>query len=156
MACGTDVVRSLRLAVAALLALVGVASTTSTSVAVEAVELLMFEEIGCPWCRRWDAEVGVGYPRSAEGKRAPLRRLLIGSPLPAGIGLATPVRASPTFVLVKAGREVGRITGYPGADFFWPMLEDLLRKLDASGALAPRAGLREARAVIAGAVQVMQ
>ena len=156
MARGTDILGSLRLALAALLALVGVATATSTAAAAQAVELIMFEETGCPWCRRWDAEVGVGYPHSSEGRRAPLRRLQIGSPLPAGIELARPVRASPTFVLVKGGREVGRITGYPGADFFWPMLDDLLRKLDASGAGAPRGKQREARAVIAGAAQVMQ
>ncbi len=93
------------------------------------VELLMFEEPGCPWCRRWRAEVGPGYPHSTEGKRAPLRTLELGTALPAGIVLATPIRFSPTFVLVSDGREVGRINGYPGADFFWPMLGDLLKKL---------------------------
>jgi hypothetical protein len=98
------------------------------------LELLMFEEPGCPWCRRWQAEVGVGYPHSAEGKRAPLRIVQVHAPLPAGIQFATPVRMSPTFVLVARGREIGRITGYPGADFFWPMLEDLLRKPEAASA----------------------
>lgn len=95
-----------------------------------AVELLMFEEAGCPWCRRWREEVGQGYPHTPEGKRAPVRNVdLHGSP-PPGITLAAPVRFSPTFVLVAGGREVGRITGYPGADFFWPMLEALLARLD--------------------------
>jgi hypothetical protein len=94
-----------------------------------AAELLMFEEPGCPWCKRWEAEVGIGYPRSAEGQRAPVRRLPLGKP-PGSVQLQTPVTMSPTFVLVDDGREVGRITGYPGADFFWALLGELVAKLD--------------------------
>lgn len=94
-----------------------------------AAELLMFEEPGCPWCKRWEAEVGIGYARSAEGQRAPVRRLPVGKP-PGNIQLHSPVTMSPTFVLVEDGREVGRITGYPGADFFWALLGELVAKLD--------------------------
>jgi hypothetical protein len=36
---------------------------------------------------------------------------------------------SPTFVVMDKGREVGRILGYPGEDFFWPMLEEILKKV---------------------------
>jgi hypothetical protein len=32
-------------------------------------------------------------------------------------------------VLVEDGVERGRITGYPGAEFFWGMLEQLMRRL---------------------------
>lgn len=98
--------------------------------AAPGLELLMFEEQGCPWCLRWHAEVGPGYPLSPEGQRAPLRRLDISAGAPAGIQLKRPVRASPTFVLVENGREVDRITGYPGADFFWGLLDQMLGKLD--------------------------
>ncbi|MEM6988824.1 MAG: hypothetical protein AAF499_20155 [Pseudomonadota bacterium] len=38
---------------------------------------------------------------------------------------------SPVFVLWHAGREIGRIVGYPGEEFFWPMLNELLAELDA-------------------------
>lgn len=94
------------------------------------VELLMFEEPGCPWCKRWHEEVGVGYPLTPEGKRAPLRRLELARAGQAGVRLASPVTASPTFVLISEGREVGRITGYPGAAFFWGLLEGLLKKIE--------------------------
>lgn len=96
----------------------------------QAAELFMFEERGCPWCERWRREVGVAYPKTDEGKRAPLRVLDIGEARRIGIVLAAPVIASPTFVLVDRGREVGRIVGYPGADFFWGLLGELLAKLD--------------------------
>jgi hypothetical protein len=92
-------------------------------------ELLMFDDPGCPWCRRWHAEVGPGYPKSAEGQRAPLRIVQLRDGVPVRLKLKGAVRATPTFVLVQDGQEVGRITGYPGADFFWPMLGNLLLKL---------------------------
>lgn len=98
-----------------------------------AAELLMFERPGCPWCERWNREVGPGYPMSAEGQRAPLRRLDLRA-RPAGIALAGPVTYSPTFVLVDRGREVGRITGYPGADFFWGLLAPMVGQLQPAGA----------------------
>jgi hypothetical protein len=95
-----------------------------------AAELIMFEEQGCPWCERWRREVGVGYPSTAEGKRAPLRRIDITQSRASGVQLASPVVVSPTFVLADNGREIGRIIGYPGADFFWGLLAELLVKLD--------------------------
>jgi hypothetical protein len=114
------------------------------------VEILMFDEPGCPWCRRWHAEVGPGYPHTPEGKRAPLRRLDLHTRLPDGIVLTAPVRFSPTFVLISDGREVGRINGYPGADFFWPMFGDLLNKLEPvpgrSGQLRRPSDMQEALA----------
>lgn len=95
----------------------------------QAAELLMFEERGCPWCRRWHAEVGVAYPKTPEGRRAPLRRVDLGEARPVGVRFTRPINVSPTFVLIEDGREVDRITGYPGADFFWGMLGEMLDKL---------------------------
>ena len=94
----------------------------------------MFELAGCPWCKMWHREVGQGYPSSEEGRRAPLRIIDIKSPLPGGLVLAKPVTSSPTFVLIENNQEVGRITGYPGAEFFWPLLDELLAKLEPSPA----------------------
>lgn len=89
----------------------------------------MFEEAGCPWCARWNAEIGPAYPKTWEGRRAPLERLDIHQPLPASLELESRPRFTPTFVLIEDGREVGRIEGYPGADFFWPLLDALLERL---------------------------
>ncbi len=94
-----------------------------------AAELVMFVDTGCPWCLRWDREVGEAYERSEEGRRAPLRRLHISKARRSGLTLASAVTVTPTFVLVDGGLEVGRITGYPGADFFWGMLGELLARL---------------------------
>jgi hypothetical protein len=100
------------------------------STSARAAELLMFELRGCPWCIKWHREIGPAYPRSSEGLRAPLRIVDIKAPLPGDLSLDRPVTSSPTFVLVDEGREIGRITGYPGAEFFWGLLDELLARLD--------------------------
>lgn len=94
------------------------------------VELVMFETRSCPYCRQWLAEIGPIYPKTAEGRRAPLRRVDLHQPRPADLAEVEGVVYTPTFVLMERGLEVGRITGYPGEDFFWPMLERLLARLD--------------------------
>ena len=38
---------------------------------------------------------------------------------------------TPTFVLMDGGREIGRIVGYPGEDFFWSLLGELVQRLPA-------------------------
>ena len=94
-----------------------------------AAELLMFDDPGCVWCRRWTAEIGPSYPRTPEGRQAPLRRVDIRDQGKAGVALARPINATPTFVLVEDRQEVGRIDGYPGSNYFYPMLEELLRRI---------------------------
>lgn len=95
----------------------------------EAAELVMFEQRGCVWCQRFENEVAVGYANSDEGQRAPLRRLDLSAQASAGFALASNVRITPTFVLVQDGREIGRMTGYPGKEFFWPELAELTKRL---------------------------
>jgi protein-disulfide isomerase len=94
-----------------------------------AAELVMFEQPGCPWCAQWDREIAPKLPMTAEGRRAPLRRVNLRGGIPPGLDLIAGVRFTPTFVLVQNGREVGRITGYAGEHFFWEQLEGLVRQL---------------------------
>lgn len=89
------------------------------------IVLVMIEEPGCPYCRRWEREVGRAYPNTPEGRFAPLVRRTKGDPAIAAI---IGVLYSPTFIVMRGNAEVGRITGYPGADFFWPMLSEILTK----------------------------
>jgi hypothetical protein len=92
--------------------------------------LLMLKEDWCDWCARWEEEVGDAYAKTAEGQRAPLLRADIHEPLPEGVTLARRAHFTPTFVLLEDGREIGRIEGYPGEDFFYGMLGMLLERLD--------------------------
>lgn len=97
----------------------------------QAAELVMFETLGCPWCMAWDAEVGVIYHKTAEGRTAPLRRVDIGDPRPPELAALPDIMYTPTFVLMDDGREVGRIVGYPGEDLFWGQLGEMIRRLPA-------------------------
>ena len=118
-----------KLAVGALMLL----AALFPSAGARAAELVMFDDPGCVWCRRWNAEIGPSYPRTSAGQRAPLRRVPIRDQARAGVALARPVHVTPTFVLVEDGQEVGRIDGYAGRDFFYPMLEALLRRIPQLG-----------------------
>jgi hypothetical protein len=94
-----------------------------------AAELLMFRRAGCPWCLEWDKTVGPAYPNSDLGRRLTLRLVDLDRDPAPKVALARPVRYTPTFVLIDGEREIGRIEGYPGADFFWGLLERLARDL---------------------------
>ena len=91
--------------------------------------LLMAEEDGCFWCGKWNEEIAHIYPKTAEGQTAPLRRYDLHSETP-DVTFVTRVHYTPTFILVKDGKEVGRIEGYPGQDFFWPLLTNLLTRAE--------------------------
>ena len=89
--------------------------------------LVMAEEDGCYWCERWNKEISAIYPKTAEGRAAPLLRLDIHDPLPDGLRFERPLIYTPTFVLMVDGVEAARIEGYPGEDFFWGLLAQLLK-----------------------------
>lgn len=95
-----------------------------------AAELVMLSQPGCAWCARFEAEIAPGYPHTAEGRRAPLRRVDVSGPWPADLTAIAPERLTPTFILVADdGSEVARLRGYPGDHFFWPLLGEMLEKL---------------------------
>lgn len=98
---------------------------TPVANAAAAHSLIMIEDDGCVYCVRWHKEVGQAYDKSPEGRFAPLDRRRMRDP---GIAFLRNVRYTPTFVLVRGDEEIGRITGYPGADFFWQLLAELFAK----------------------------
>ena len=95
------------------------------------VGFIIFEQAGCAWCETFDREIAPIYPKTAEGRRAPLRRVNIDHPVPSDLAFVEVERLAPVFVLVHNGKEIGRIRGYPGEDHFWGLLGALMKKLDA-------------------------
>ena len=93
-----------------------------------ASELIMFDADYCTWCRKWDEEIGVIYSLTPESCQAPIRKVEISDQIPDSISIHESVRYTPTFVLIHNQSEVGRIVGYQGEDFFWPMLNDLIEQ----------------------------
>lgn len=94
-----------------------------------AAELLVFDDAHCAPCLQFAREIGPVYPKTDEGRRAPLRHLAHDAPLPAAYASIGTVRATPTFVLVEDGREVGRFEGYGGDELFWMRLAVQMQKL---------------------------
>lgn len=91
-----------------------------------ALELLMFERAGCPYCLRWNRDVGPAYLASEEGRLAPLRRIDMDRREDPRIVLKVPVLYSPTFVLADEGREIGRLIGFIDAATFWGLLGKMI------------------------------
>jgi hypothetical protein len=123
-----DVLRGAAYSVLGHAALAGLFTATGAvdrATASPAHSLVMIEDAGCVYCIRWHAEVGDAYANSAEGRFAPLDRRRIGDP---DIAALRNVRYTPTFVLLRGTVEIGRITGYPGADPFWELLAGLMAK----------------------------
>ncbi|MGO8953576.1 MAG: thioredoxin family protein [Rhodomicrobium sp.] len=98
-----------------------------------AAELVVFGSARCPYCLAWEREIGHAYPKSEEAQQAPLRRVAIQAQRPSDLARIKDVHVTPTFVLVDNGREVGRIVGYSGNEFFWPELHRLLARLHPKG-----------------------
>ena len=131
-----------------LIAATVLALTISFKLAVgpaTAAELVMFESEGCDWCEVWDEEVGVIYAKTDEAKVAPLKRLDIDDPRKGSLSKIRPVMYTPTFVMMDAGKEVGRIMGYPGEDNFWWLLSELVAKVK-----APVSGCRTSQTASTG------
>lgn len=105
--------------------LLTLAALTLAPLPALAAELVMVEQTGCEWCARWDAEIAPIYPKTAEGRFAPLRRVDLQD-MPPNLQLRRRVLFTPTFLLVENGQEMARLEGYPGEDFFWPLWADLL------------------------------
>ena len=111
------------LATAGLLAL--------TALPAPAAEMLMLEQPGCAWCKRFNAEIAPAWPNTDEGKAAPLRRVDITRAWPADLDFVARERFTPTFVLIDDGKEIGRIRGYVGDEFFWYRIGELIALLPA-------------------------
>ena len=92
---------------------------------VVAAELLMVREDNCPWCIVWDEEIGPIYPKTPEGKFAPLMHVDLGESID-DTRILKSVIYTPTFILIENGAEIARLEGYPGEDFFWTLLEEML------------------------------
>jgi hypothetical protein len=95
------------------------------SAPLHGAELLVVTQDGCAYCARFEREVAPAYPKTDLATRAPLRRVDLHD-LPAEIIFDSPPVFTPTFVLIHENRELGRIEGYSGDEFFWFLTGQLL------------------------------
>lgn len=119
----------MRVIVSAMLFAATVIAAALLAAPASAATLLMMERPGCIYCARFNAEIAPAYPNTDEGRRAPLRRVDITEPWPADLEAIERDFVTPTFVLMEDGREVDRLRGYPGDQFFWHLLDRMLARL---------------------------
>ncbi|MFA5940334.1 MAG: thioredoxin family protein [Sinimarinibacterium sp.] len=92
----------------------------------------MFSSPSCGTCQQFEREVGDRYARTNDGKRIPLHRIGLHTPRPPQLAIIAEVRGTPTFVLLDADKEIGRITGYSGDELFWMRFAALVADLPLS------------------------
>lgn len=118
----TSTLRSLcaALGLMIMLPMIGTASA-------QELRLLMIEQAGCYYCRVFNRDIAPAYTLSDIGQKAPLIHADLRGPLPDGITLASTPFVTPTFILIGPdGQEVERLTGFPGEEFFWPYIRDMI------------------------------
>lgn len=95
----------------------------SQAAAAEA-RLIMVTSEYCPYCQAWERDVGVVYDKSPYATKLPLSRVKIGSKMPDNVAIEKPVIGTPTFLIIRNGREIDRQNGYINAEmFFWWLSE---------------------------------
>lgn len=110
-----------------LLGALAVFVAMATSVGAQELRLLMIEQAGCYYCRVFNRDIAPVYENSKEGQTAPLIHAQLRGPLPDGITLSSTPFVTPTFILIGPdGAEIERLTGFPGEDFFWPYVGDMI------------------------------
>jgi thioredoxin-related protein len=111
-----------RLAIAALLAIApaagGRAALETSALPAPRLQLLVIEVPGCFYCRLFHRDVVPVYEASPRAQELPLRFLDLKVVKALKLALDRPIDVVPTAVVLRDGKEVGRIAGYPGRDNF--------------------------------------
>lgn len=90
--------------------------------------LIVVEREDCIYCKKFDREIAQAYPLTDEGKQAPLIRIQADQ-WPKEYAQIQKESLTPTFILVHKNEEVSRLRGYPGDEYFWFLLGEMLEKL---------------------------
>jgi len=109
-----------------------VVALTAWASTASAQSLVMIEQPGCVHCLRWHEEIGTAYPKTEIGQQLGLERVQLSEVKDQPFTPLRPVSFTPTFLLIIEGSEAGRLEGYAGAHFFWPLLEGMVDKARAA------------------------
>jgi len=97
------------------------------------LRLLMIEQSGCSYCVAFNRDIAPIYEKTELGAAAPLFHADLREDMPDGVSLASKPFVTPTFILIGPdGQELSRLTGFPGEDFFWPFVEDMITQAQES------------------------
>jgi thioredoxin-related protein len=94
-----------------------------------AATLVMVDWNACPHCWQFHRQVEAEYPASHEGHLAPLRRVSVLKKWPSDLQDIKPAYATPVFILVDNGHEIGRFSGYSDPTLFYREVDQLIAKM---------------------------
>lgn len=92
------------------------------------IELLVFEVADCVYCALFRRDVLPNYRRWQPARTVPIRFVDARSAGLMRARLAAPLTTVPTFVVMRDGREAGRISGYFGPAPFFQMITRIIRR----------------------------
>ena len=86
-------------------------------------EVIVFEISGCKYCVVFRENLGARYLSSTTNTLAPMRFVDVGRLDPEAFHLSGDIGTVPTIVLMRDGREVDRIEGYPLSEILFGMVK---------------------------------
>lgn len=98
------------------------------SVSATGDELIVFEVENCIYCALFRRDVLPRYQRSARARSIPIRFVDARAPAAHKYNLAAPLKTVPTFVLMRRGREAGRVAGYSGPEPFFHFVRRMIEQ----------------------------
>jgi len=108
----------------------GTAAVDATASGPRPMELVVFEHPDCMSCLAFRSRIAPRYQASPQAAEAPLRFVDIAKTDADRLALKSPITMVPTAVLMREGREVGRIVGYWSPDNFFKMVAYLVGRAE--------------------------
>jgi thioredoxin-related protein len=98
----------------------------TSSIPASSMELLVVEVEGCIYCSVFRRDVLPNYQASTQAQTVPIRVIELNAAEEQKFPFAEPVTMVPTILLMKGGREVGRISGYLGPENFFHAVNHMI------------------------------
>lgn len=92
------------------------------------LEIVVVEAPGCIYCHLFRRDVWPSYETSQRARSVPMRFLDLNAEAFATLDLDGPIESVPTVLVLQRGKEIGRIPGYVGPEFFFHSIDRLLAK----------------------------
>lgn len=92
----------------------------------EGFELVVMEAPGCIYCDLFRRDVLPTFQSSERGREMPVRFVDLNDEAAEKLATDGPVDVVPTFLIMKNQREIGRIPGYVGPEFFFHSINHVI------------------------------
>ncbi len=115
--------------------LIAIIFSLSFSASALASELLMVHHPLCPFCKAFMNDVALDYSTTKQGKALPL--VILDITITKNMewleqemrsGNIYRILGTPTFIIYNYGKEIGRVEGYSGKEWFYEELDKAVRE----------------------------